>query len=107
MSPFVFDLVLKLTVTMVVGLAVAAALRGSAPSLRHLVLFATIASGLALPIVMLLSPRFDLPLLPPDATAAALSSSAPAVMTTATISPAVQSVETSELSASSIQTPQQ
>src|SRR3954468_21228816 len=64
MNPFVLDLIAKVSFVLVVGLLVAGGMRTAAPSVRHLVLSATIASSLALPIVMRLSPRWDIPLLP-------------------------------------------
>jgi beta-lactamase regulating signal transducer with metallopeptidase domain/DUF4097 and DUF4098 domain-containing protein YvlB len=63
MNPFVLDLLVKVTLILAIGLSVAAIVRQSAPSLRHLVLFATVASSLVLPVVMGLSPRWDVPLL--------------------------------------------
>ena len=64
MTSFIPALLVKLTLILALGLILAASLRASAPSLRHLVLFATLASGLALPVVMLLSPQWDVPVLP-------------------------------------------
>ena len=64
MNPFVLDLLAKVTLILAIGLAIAATVRASAPSLRHLVLFATIACSLALPVVVGLLPRWDIPLLP-------------------------------------------
>jgi beta-lactamase regulating signal transducer with metallopeptidase domain/DUF4097 and DUF4098 domain-containing protein YvlB len=64
MNPFIPALLLKLTLILALGLIIAATLRASSPSLRHLVLFATLASSLALPVTMLLSPRWNVQLLP-------------------------------------------
>jgi len=64
MTSFIPALLLKLTLILALGLVVAATLRAAAPSLRHLILFAAIASSLALPVVMLLAPRWDARILP-------------------------------------------
>jgi beta-lactamase regulating signal transducer with metallopeptidase domain len=64
MTPLIPALLTKLTLILAVGLIVTAALRGFSPSLRHLILFAAIASGLALPFAMLLSPQWNIPILP-------------------------------------------
>jgi len=64
MTAFIPALLVKLTLILALGLIVAATLRSFSPSLRHVILFATIASGLALPLVMLLSPRWNVALLP-------------------------------------------
>jgi beta-lactamase regulating signal transducer with metallopeptidase domain len=64
MNAFIPALLIKLTVILAVGLTVAAVLRSLSPSLRHLTLFATIASGVALPLVMLISPQWNVPVLP-------------------------------------------
>ena len=64
MTAFVPDLLIKLTLLLAAGLAIASLVRGAAASLRHLVLFATLASALALPMVMLLAPRWEVPVLP-------------------------------------------
>lgn len=64
MTSFIPALLVKLTLILTVGLVIAASLRAYTPSLRHLILFATISSGLALPVVMLLTPRWDAPILP-------------------------------------------
>ena len=64
MTPFIPALLAKLTLILMLGIIVTATLRSFGPSLRHLVLFATIASGLALPFVMLMSPQWNVPVLP-------------------------------------------
>ncbi|HEY3745991.1 MAG TPA: M56 family metallopeptidase [Gemmatimonadaceae bacterium] len=71
MNPFIPALLAKLTLILALGLIIAATLRASAPSLRHLVLFATLASSLALPAIMLLSPQWNVHLLPPSFAASA------------------------------------
>jgi len=63
MMSFLPALLAKLTLILALGLIVSATLRSSSPSLRHLVLLATLASGLALPVVMLISPKWNVPLL--------------------------------------------
>ena len=47
MMSFLPALLAKLTLILALGLIVSATLRSSSPSLRHLVLLATLASGLA------------------------------------------------------------
>jgi beta-lactamase regulating signal transducer with metallopeptidase domain len=64
MTAFIPVLLVKLTLIFAAGLTVAAILRSSSPSLRHIILFATLASGLLLPLVMLLSPQWNVALLP-------------------------------------------
>src|SRR5438270_3188549 len=76
MTPFVLPLLAKLTVIFVLGLGTAATLRSFSPSLRHLALFATLVSGLTLPLVMLISPTWTVTLLPPSATTLMPSSAA-------------------------------
>ena len=76
MTPFVLPLLAKLTVILVLGLGTAATLRSFSPSLRHLALFATLVSGLTLPLVMLVSPTWTVTLLPPSVTPLMPSSAA-------------------------------
>src|SRR6476646_11046284 len=64
MNPFIPALLAKLTLILALGLIIAATLRASSPSLRHLVLFATLPSCLVLPAAMLLSPQWNVHLLP-------------------------------------------
>jgi len=64
MIPFIPALMAKLTVILAGGLAVASAMRSLAPSQRHLVLLATLVCGLTLPAVMLVSPQWNVGLLP-------------------------------------------
>jgi beta-lactamase regulating signal transducer with metallopeptidase domain len=63
-TPFVSALLIKLTLILSLGLLISAALRSLSPSFRHLVLYATLASCAALPFVMWMSPRWDVPVLP-------------------------------------------
>ena len=64
MTPFVPVLLAKLTLIFALGLIVTVALRSFSPSVRHLILFATVASGLALPLAMFMSPEWNVPVLP-------------------------------------------
>jgi beta-lactamase regulating signal transducer with metallopeptidase domain len=64
MTSFLLALLAKLTLILALGLIVAATLRSLSPSHRHLILVATLASGLALPVAMVLSPRWNVPVLP-------------------------------------------
>lgn len=64
MISFVPALMAKLTLVLVLGVLVAGSLRQFGPSLRHLILFATIVSGLMLPLVMIVSPQWKVPVLP-------------------------------------------
>jgi beta-lactamase regulating signal transducer with metallopeptidase domain/DUF4097 and DUF4098 domain-containing protein YvlB len=66
-NPFIPALLAKLTLILALALIIAATLRASSPSLRHLVLFATLASSLALPVIMMLSPQWNVQLLPSSA----------------------------------------
>lgn len=78
MTAFIPALVIKLTLILALGLFVATTLRSFSPSLRHIILFATLASGLALPLVMLLSPRWNVALLPVSPERSATASQLPA-----------------------------
>lgn len=71
MTAFIPALLIKLTIILSLGLVVSAMLRSMSPSFRHLVLYATLASCVALPFAMLMSPQWNVPVLPP-ATPAAL-----------------------------------
>jgi beta-lactamase regulating signal transducer with metallopeptidase domain len=64
MTPFIPALLAKLTLVLALGLIVAATLRSLSPSFRHLILFATLATGLALPLATLMSPQWNVPVLP-------------------------------------------
>jgi len=97
MNPFVLDLLAKVTLILVIGLSIAATVRASAPSLRHLVLFATIACCLALPVVMGLSPRWDIPLLPSPIARGFMSPPS-----ASSISPTVQPIQTAKVRALSL-----
>ena len=77
-------LLAKLTLILALGLIVSATLRSSSPSLRHLVLLATLASGLALPVVMLMSPRWNVPLLASSSSARSHDKNATSVTTRVT-----------------------
>jgi len=64
MTSFIPVLLAKLTLILALGLIAAAILRSLSPSHRHLILVATLVSGLALPVAMVLSPRWNVPVLP-------------------------------------------
>jgi len=64
MTPFVSALLIKLTLILSLGLVVVATLRSVSPSFRHLILYATLASCMALPFAMWMSPQWDVPVLP-------------------------------------------
>ncbi|HMJ19252.1 MAG TPA: M56 family metallopeptidase [Gemmatimonadaceae bacterium] len=64
MTPLIPALIAKLTLILAFGLIIAATLRSFSPSLRHLILFATLASCLVLPFAMFMSPKWNVPLLP-------------------------------------------
>ena len=64
MTPFVSALLIKLTLILSLGLIVTATLRSLSPSFRHLILYATLVSSVALPFAMWMSPRWDVPVLP-------------------------------------------
>jgi len=74
MTAFIPALLIKLTLILAVGLTVAAVLRSLSPSLRHLALFAALASGLALPLVMFMSPQWNVPVLPRSLSATSATS---------------------------------
>jgi len=64
MITFVPALLVKLTLILSLGLVVVATLRSLSPSFRHLILYATLASCLALPFAMWMSPQWNVPVLP-------------------------------------------
>ena len=64
MTPFILALLAKLTLVFALGLIIASALRSFSPSLRHVILLATLASGLALPFAMVMSPQWNVAVLP-------------------------------------------
>src|SRR5205814_3884247 len=64
MIPFVVALLAKLTLILAAGLIVTAVLRSASPSIRHLVMLATIVCCLTLPAAMLISPSWDVGVLP-------------------------------------------
>lgn len=67
MIPFIPALLAKLTLILAGGLVLAGAMRRAAPSHRHLILLATLVCGVTLPLMMLLSPQWNVALLPPAA----------------------------------------
>ncbi len=69
MMSFIPALLAKLTLILALGLVVAASLRQFGPSLRHLMLFAAIVSGLMLPLLMVVSPQWSVPVLPRSSSA--------------------------------------
>ncbi|HEV7389640.1 MAG TPA: M56 family metallopeptidase [Gemmatimonadaceae bacterium] len=104
MIPFIPALLAKLTLIFATGLIVAGAMRGSAPSLRHLVLLATLTCGLTLPVIMLLSPRWNVALLPqssPVLSSAALAPVAPSASRRSVRIDDGQSSETNNIAAAS------
>ena len=64
MIPFVVALLAKLTLILAGGLIATAILRSASPSLRHLVLLATLACGLTLPPAMFIAPSLEVAILP-------------------------------------------
>jgi len=71
--PFVPALLVKLSLILVLGLTVVGLMRGFSPAARHLVLLATLAASLALPVVMLVSPQWKVALLPSSGSASSAS----------------------------------
>jgi beta-lactamase regulating signal transducer with metallopeptidase domain len=64
MISFIPALLVKATVIFAAGFVVVAAMRTVSSSIRHLVLLATLVCGLTLPAMMLVSPRWDVRVLP-------------------------------------------
>ena len=64
MTPFILALLTKLTLILTLGLLVSATLRNFTPSLRHLILFAAVASCVVLPFAMWMSPQWNVAVLP-------------------------------------------
>jgi len=72
-TPFVAAILVKLTLVLTAGLVVSAISRGLSPSVRHLILYATLVISALLPLAMWMSPEWNVQLLP-RAFAIALSS---------------------------------
>lgn len=64
MTPFILALLTKLTLILALGVLAAAIFRSASPSLRHLILFASIASCVVLPLVIWMSPQWNVAVLP-------------------------------------------
>jgi beta-lactamase regulating signal transducer with metallopeptidase domain len=77
MMSFVPELLVKLTLILTFGLVVAASARSFSPSLRHLILLATIGGVLALPLAMWVSPQWNVALIPRGSSTLFLASSDP------------------------------
>src|SRR5438045_2349027 len=75
MMSFALALLAKLTVIFATGLILAASLRVAAASLRHLILLATLVCGLTLPVVMKVSPTWQVAILPQAAGATTVGQS--------------------------------
>ncbi|MFL5483877.1 MAG: M56 family metallopeptidase [Gemmatimonadaceae bacterium] len=69
MTAFIPGLLIKVTLIFGAGLVVAAAMRRVSSSVRHLVLLATLVCGLTLPALMLISPRWEVGVLPQSSAA--------------------------------------
>jgi beta-lactamase regulating signal transducer with metallopeptidase domain len=63
-TPFVAALLIKLTFVLTAGLVVSGISRGLSPSVRHLILYATLLISALLPIAMWMSPSWNVPVLP-------------------------------------------
>lgn len=64
MMSFISALLVKATFIFAAGFVVVAAMRTVSSSIRHLVLLATLVCGLTLPAMMLISPRWDVRVMP-------------------------------------------
>ena len=64
MTPFVAALLVKVTLVLTAGLVVSAMSRGLSPSVRHLILYATLLISALLPLAMWMSPNWNVPVLP-------------------------------------------
>ena len=89
MTAFIPALLVKVTLIFAIGLVVATAMRRVSSSVRHLVLLATLVCGVTLPALMLISPTWEVGVLPkstatlvPDI-AAAIRNGAPSPSLTA------------------------
>jgi len=63
-TPFVMALLIKLTLVLSVGLVLSAISRGLSPSVRHLILYATLVISALLPLAIWMSPEWNVPVLP-------------------------------------------
>jgi beta-lactamase regulating signal transducer with metallopeptidase domain len=70
MTAFVPALLIKLSLILSLGLILSTMLRSIGPSFRHLVLYATLASCVALPFAMLMSPQWNVAVLPRESSGA-------------------------------------
>ena len=69
MSEFIAALLIKVSFIFAAGIAIRAVIRSAPAAVRHLVLLATLVCALTLPAVMLLTPRWDVHVLPVPTTA--------------------------------------
>ena len=65
MTPFIFALLIKVTLILALGLIAVAMVRNFGPALRHQVLLVTLGGSLVLPLAMMFAPQWDLRVLPP------------------------------------------
>src|SRR5690348_13665101 len=63
MNAFVPALLVKVTLIFAAGLCLTAFMRRASSAMRHLVLLAALGCGLTLPLIMSISPRWDVALL--------------------------------------------
>jgi len=63
-TAFVAALLIKVTLVLTAGLVVSAISRGLNPSVRHLILYATLVISALLPLAMWMSPEWNVPVLP-------------------------------------------
>src|SRR4051812_45949783 len=70
MTPFITELLVKVTIVLVAAILVTAALRALAPVLRHTVLLGALGTCLVLPVLIAVSPQLQVALLPPASVAA-------------------------------------
>lgn len=71
MTSFVPALLAKVTAVLALGLIAVFLMRAFAPSLRHVVLLATLGAALALPVVMTISPQWRVAILPAETSVSA------------------------------------
>src|ERR1700687_2523828 len=102
MTPLVLALLAKVTLIFSLGLIATATLRGFSPSLRHLILFAALAAGVALPVAMLLSPQWNVPVLP-RSTASVFSLQSATSITAAGPSPSTSALDAKVIDATAAQ----
>lgn len=101
MSSFVPALLVKVTLIFTAGLLLTALMRQASSALRHVVLLAALVCGFTLPVVMSISPRWNVRVLPPPPPPNAVRADATNVVTDDNVAPAIDHQPTPAIERSS------